>query len=55
MTQQLMNNTEPLNIKQDPNMLDDVVRFYEQLEEQDKQDGITSPVLSTFNLSLVVN
>jgi hypothetical protein len=25
------------------------------LEEQDKQDGITSPVLSTFNLSLVVN
>ena len=46
-----MNNTEPLNIQQDPNMLDDVVRFYESQITQDEQDWIRSPFLSTFTVN----
>lgn len=48
-----MNNTEPLNIIQDPNMLDDVVRFFEAQLQQDEADGIRSPFLSTFTINEV--
>ena len=46
-----MNNTEPLDITQDPNMLDDVVRFFDAQIQQDEKDGIRSPFLSTFDVN----
>lgn len=50
-----MNNTEPLNVTQDPNMLDDVVRFYESLIKQDEADWVRSPIMSTFLVDEVWN
>lgn len=46
-----MNNIEPTSITRDPNMTDDVIRFYEAQVAQDEADGSRSPYLSTFTIN----
>lgn len=50
-----MNNIEPTSITRDPNMTDDVIRFYEAQVAQDEEDGSRSPYLSTFTINEVWN
>lgn len=48
-----MEDITPIPIVQDPNMTDDIIRFYEAQVAEDEADGSRSPYLSTFTINEV--